>query len=76
MVDGSSANCILGTGHAIIWDSYIAFMKFGMLNDMTGIFVDTAISVMDNDILGRPSLDKQTWQLIQRQFQTDRLHAI
>ena len=44
MVDGSSANYKLGTGHAIIWNSYIAFMKFGMLIVMTGIFVDNAIN--------------------------------
>ena len=29
-----------GTGHGVIWTSYIAFMIFGMLNVLAGIFVD------------------------------------
>merc|ERR550532_3626987 len=39
----------LGTGYGVIWTGYIAFMVFGMLNVLTGIFVDTAIGVMNND---------------------------
>jgi len=39
----------LGTEYGVIWTSYIAFMMFGMLNVLTGIFVDSAISVMNND---------------------------
>jgi len=39
----------LGTAYGAVWTCYIAFMMFGMLNVLTGIFVDTAISAMNND---------------------------
>ena len=37
----------LGTGYSVIWSSYIAFLMFGMLYVLKGIFVDAAISVMN-----------------------------
>jgi hypothetical protein len=41
----------LGTGtlYGIIWTAYIAFMVFGMLNVLTGIFVEQAMNAMAND---------------------------
>jgi len=39
----------LGYGYGVIWTGYITFMVFGMLNVLTGIFVDSAISAMNND---------------------------
>jgi len=39
----------LGWVYGIIWMAYIAFMIFGMLNVLTGIFVDAAFQAMTND---------------------------
>lgn len=39
----------LGLSYALIWIGYIAFMVFGMLNVLTGIFVETAMDAMNND---------------------------
>merc|ERR1719362_331855 len=39
----------VGVFYSIIWTAYIAFMVFGMLNVLTGIFVETAMSAMIND---------------------------
>jgi len=39
----------LGTFYGFVWTCYIAFMVFGMLNVLTGIFVDTAMAAMNND---------------------------
>ena len=37
----------VGTGYGVIWISYIAFLMFGMLCVLKGIFIDTAISVIN-----------------------------
>jgi hypothetical protein len=39
----------LGAFYGIIWTLYTAFMVFGLLNVLTGIFVETAIDAMVND---------------------------
>merc|ERR1719410_3054899 len=39
----------LGTFYGIIWTAYVAFMVFGMLNVLTGIFVEQAMDAMVND---------------------------
>jgi len=39
----------MGAYYDVIWTGYIAFMVFGLLNVLTGIFVDTAMSAMNND---------------------------
>ena len=43
----------LGTGYSVIWSSYIAFLMFGMLYVLKGIFIDTAISVMNKSRMPR-----------------------
>jgi len=35
--------------YGVIWTAYIAFMVFGLLNVLTGIFVETAMSAMNGD---------------------------
>jgi len=39
----------LGTFYGMVWTAFMAFMLFGMLNVLTGIFVDAAIKAMMND---------------------------
>jgi len=39
----------LGWVYGVLWMAYIAFMIFGMLNVLTGIFVDAAFQAMTND---------------------------
>jgi len=39
----------VGWFYGLLWVAYIAFMVFGMLNVLTGIFVDAAIQAMMND---------------------------
>jgi len=39
----------LGWVYGCVWTAYIAFMLFGMLNVLTGIFVDAAIQAMMTD---------------------------
>merc|ERR1719362_1034366 len=39
----------LGWYYAFIWTAYIAFTVFGLLNVLTGIFCETAMSAMNND---------------------------
>jgi len=39
----------LGWIYAVLWTCYIMFMIFGMLNVLTGIFVDAAFQAMNND---------------------------
>jgi len=39
----------LGWFYGLLWTTYIAFMVFGLLNVLTGIFVDAAIQAMMND---------------------------
>jgi len=38
-----------GWPYAVLWTCYITFMIFGMLNVLTGIFVDAAFQAMMND---------------------------
>jgi hypothetical protein len=35
--------------YAVIWTAYVAFMVFGLLNVLTGIFVESAMSAVNND---------------------------
>lgn len=35
--------------YGVIWTAYIAFMMFGLLNVLTGIFVETAMNAMNGD---------------------------
>jgi len=39
----------LGMHYDVIWTLYIAFMMFGLLNVLTGIFVDSAMNAMNTD---------------------------
>merc|ERR1740123_2888612 len=39
----------LGWVNAVLWMFYIFFMIFGMLNVLTGIFVDAAFQAMNSD---------------------------
>jgi len=39
----------LGAFYGVIWTAYVAFMVFGMLNVLTGIFVEQAMAAMVND---------------------------
>merc|ERR1719362_1037412 len=39
----------LGTSYGVIWTAFVFFMFFGLLNVLTGIFVDAAIKAMMND---------------------------
>merc|ERR550532_3323239 len=39
----------LGWYYTFIWTAYIAFMTFGLLNVLVGIFCETAMSAMNND---------------------------
>jgi len=39
----------LGAFYGVIWTAYVAFMMFGMLNVLTGIFVEQAMAAMVND---------------------------
>merc|ERR1719410_3036097 len=39
----------LGWLYGVLWMCYISFMVFGMLNVLTGIFVDAAFQAMMND---------------------------